>query len=59
MGQKERSVTHGSTSENIGALSSMHLMDACCIAKAYVNAGIACGVQVRDFVLFIQTSGYI
>ena len=29
-----------------GALSSMYLVDACCIAKAYVNAGIARGVQV-------------
>jgi hypothetical protein len=25
----------------------MHLVDACCIAKAYVKAGIAKGVQVR------------
>mmetsp|Transcript_7618 Transcript_7618/g.17538 ORF Transcript_7618/g.17538 Transcript_7618/m.17538 type:complete len:587 (-) Transcript_7618:21-1781(-) len=29
-----------------GVLSSMHLVDACCIAKAYVNAGIARGVQI-------------
>lgn len=47
MGQRERSALAGSTAENIGALSSMHLIDACCVAKAYVNAGIATGVQVR------------
>jgi hydroxymethylpyrimidine/phosphomethylpyrimidine kinase len=46
MGERERAALLGSTAENIGALSSMHLVDACCIAKAYVNAGIACGVQV-------------
>lgn len=48
MGQRERE--NGSNEsenyENIGALSSMHLVDACCIAKAYVNAGIARSVQV-------------
>lgn len=33
-----------------GALSSIHLVDACCIAKAYVNAGIARGVQVSNIV---------
>lgn len=47
MGKKERATFAGSAAENIGALSSMHLVDACCIAKAYVNAGIECGRQVR------------
>jgi len=48
MGQRERediSMTEGKH-EKVGALSSMHLVDACCIAKAYVNAGIARGVQL-------------
>ena len=44
MGQRERDST--STKNPNGALSSMYLVDACCIAKAYVNAGIARGVQV-------------
>lgn len=35
-----------------GALSSMHLVDACCVAKAYVTAGIARGVQVRCIMCF-------
>jgi hypothetical protein len=47
MGQQERLNTRNSAGESIGALSSMHLVDACCIAKAYVNAGVAKGVQVR------------
>ena len=47
MGQRERLALLGSTAENIGALSSMYLIDACCIAKAYINAGIARGGQVR------------
>ena len=47
MGQRERE--SGSSAEGIGALSSMHLVDACCIAKAYVNAGIACGMQLCAF----------
>jgi hydroxymethylpyrimidine kinase/phosphomethylpyrimidine kinase len=54
MGQRERenySSNHdgGCDNERVGALCSMHLIDACCIAKAYVNAGIARGVQVRWF----------
>ena len=44
MGQRERD--SASTKNANGALSSMYLVDACCIAKAYVNAGIARGVQV-------------
>lgn len=41
MGARERSA-----GGSVGALCSMHLVDACCIAKAYVNAGIARGVQL-------------
>ncbi|KAL9188736.1 hypothetical protein ACHAXT_007114 [Thalassiosira profunda] len=44
MGQRGRENKAGG--EKVGALSSMHLVDACCIAKAYVNAGIAKGVQL-------------
>ena len=57
MGQRERehdvveSGSGGDEDEKIGALSSMHLVDACCIAKAYVNAGIAQGMQVRVFIV--------
>ena len=54
MGQRERSDSTGRNAENIGALRSMHLIDACCIAKAYVNAGIECGVQVRCTVTSIH-----
>jgi len=49
MGQREREEEDaGSTKkeEKVGALSSMHLVDACCIAKAYVTAGIARGAQL-------------
>ena len=47
MGQRERDDTSiNERGEQIGALSSMYLVDACCIAKAYVNAGIARGVQL-------------
>jgi hydroxymethylpyrimidine/phosphomethylpyrimidine kinase len=51
MGQRQRNISHmkstnSKTNANIGALSSMYLVDACCIAKAYVNAGIARAVQV-------------
>lgn len=50
MGQRERedvSVSQAKDKdEKVGALSSMHLVDACCVAKAYVNAGIARGVQL-------------
>jgi len=47
MGQRERDDTSiNKSGEQIGALSSMYLVDACCIAKAYVNAGIARGVQL-------------
>jgi hypothetical protein len=52
MGLRERRALAGSSTDNIGALSSMHLIDACCIAKAYVNAGIACGRQVRQLFPF-------
>ena len=69
MGQSERSSSTGCIEENIGALKSMHLIDACCIAKAYVNAGIECGVQVRytttnmhfrkcDYTKLIRISSY-
>jgi hydroxymethylpyrimidine kinase/phosphomethylpyrimidine kinase len=49
MGQREREDESNKSDDcnNIGALSSMYLVDACCIAKAYVNAGIARSVQVR------------
>ena len=43
MGQREREISAG---EKIGAVCSMYLVDACCVAKAYVNAGIARGVQL-------------
>ena len=43
MGQRERGI---STGEKIGAVCSMYLVDACCVAKAYVNAGIARGVKL-------------
>ena len=47
MGQRERDGTSiNKSGEQIGALSSMYLVDACCIAKAYVNAGIARGVRL-------------
>ncbi|KAL7540120.1 hypothetical protein ACHAXR_009873 [Thalassiosira sp. AJA248-18] len=48
MGQREREnvATASGEDEKVGALSSMYLADACCIAKAYVNAGIAEGVQL-------------
>ncbi len=49
MGQRERdNFSNGAKREKVGALGSMYLVDACCIAKAYVNAGIARGVQVRQ-----------
>jgi hydroxymethylpyrimidine kinase/phosphomethylpyrimidine kinase len=57
MGRRERenySSNHhdgNGSDERVGALCSMYLIDACCIAKAYVNAGIGRGVQVR-FVVF-------
>eukprot|EP01082_Thalassiosira_pseudonana_P004543 g4236.t1 g4236 contig15:616483-618315(+) len=47
MGQREREDTASGTGvERVGALSAMHLVDACCIAKAYVNDGISKGVQL-------------
>eukprot|EP00569_Conticribra_weissflogii_P006999 CAMPEP_0171337412 /NCGR_PEP_ID=MMETSP0878-20121228/6672_1 /TAXON_ID=67004 /ORGANISM="Thalassiosira weissflogii, Strain CCMP1336" /LENGTH=638 /DNA_ID=CAMNT_0011839031 /DNA_START=1 /DNA_END=1917 /DNA_ORIENTATION=- len=47
MGQSERDdFSSGGKGEKVGALGSMYLVDACCIAKAYVNAGIARGVQL-------------
>ncbi|KAL7470380.1 hypothetical protein ACHAXS_010598 [Conticribra weissflogii] len=47
MGQSERdNFSNGANREKVGALGSMYLVDACCIAKAYVNAGIARGVQL-------------
>ena len=51
MGQSEREDVSNADSneETVGALSSMYLVDACCIAKAYVNAGIARGVKVCAF----------
>jgi hydroxymethylpyrimidine kinase/phosphomethylpyrimidine kinase len=54
MGQRERESCSSDDGddgldEKVGALCSMHLIDACCIAKAYVNAGIARGVQVCCF----------
>jgi hydroxymethylpyrimidine/phosphomethylpyrimidine kinase len=52
MGKREREGISSSSSgeiEKVGALSSMYLVDACTIAKAYVNAGIARGVQVSVF----------
>lgn len=51
MGQRERenSSDDDDGSEKVGALCSMYLVDACCVAKAYVNAGIARGVQVCYF----------
>ena len=52
MGQRERdditNSSNGDGEEKVGALSSMYLVDACSIAKAYVNAGIARGVQVSS-----------
>ena len=48
MGQRERDNTANGCGEKVGALCSMYLVDACCIAKAYVNAGIARGVQIGD-----------
>ena len=55
MGQREREDVSSQVEdedEKVGARCAMHLVDACCVAKAYVNAGIARGVQVRC-VLFI------
>ena len=51
MGQQERQegAKENGKAQHLGALSSMHLADACCIAKAYVTAGIARGVQVCVF----------
>ena len=47
MGQRERdAVSRSDGGENVGALCAMRLVDSCCIAKAYVNAGIARGVQL-------------
>lgn len=47
MGQRERdTVSTSRGDDNVGALSAMWLVDACCIAKAYVNAGIAVGVRL-------------
>jgi hydroxymethylpyrimidine kinase/phosphomethylpyrimidine kinase/thiamine-phosphate diphosphorylase len=47
LGQRERdAVASSKGGENVGALCAMRLVDACCIAKAYVNAGIARGVQL-------------
>jgi hydroxymethylpyrimidine kinase/phosphomethylpyrimidine kinase len=51
MGQRERenSSDDDDGCEKVGALCSMYLVDACCVAKAYVGAGIARGVQVCCF----------
>eukprot|EP00804_Cyclotella_cryptica_P021788 CCRYP_000797-RA/>CCRYP_000797-RA protein AED:0.06 eAED:0.06 QI:0/0.5/0.33/1/1/1/3/231/652 len=53
MGQRQRNISlmkraeeEKSDQTDIGALHSMYLVDACCIAKAYVNAGIAHAVQI-------------
>ena len=59
MGQRERQNVSNKRDncENVGALSSMYLADACCIAKAYVNAGIARSVQVCD--CFISNARFL
>ncbi|KAL7545397.1 hypothetical protein ACHAWF_008741 [Thalassiosira exigua] len=43
MGQRERE-RGDAEGGRTGSLSSMRLVDACCVAKAYVNAGISRGV---------------
>ncbi|KAL3777494.1 hypothetical protein ACHAW5_000560 [Stephanodiscus triporus] len=52
MGRREREISSiddddDDGRERVGALRSMYLVDACCVAKAYVNAGVARGVQAN------------
>ena len=54
MGRREREISSiddddDDGRERVGALRSMYLVDACCVAKAYVNAGVARGVQASMF----------
>ena len=38
--------TEESKSSRVGATSAIHIVDACCLAKSYVSAGIQRGVQL-------------
>ena len=49
LGEDNRSNIDGTKSENnrrVGATSAIHIIDACCLAKAYVSAGIQRSVQL-------------
>ena len=43
IGHQQRSLIESGS----GAARSIYIIDACCLAKAYVTAGVAQGVQVR------------
>jgi hypothetical protein len=42
IGHQQRSIASGGT----GANRAIHMIDACCLAKAYVTEGVRNGVQV-------------
>jgi hydroxymethylpyrimidine kinase/phosphomethylpyrimidine kinase/thiamine-phosphate diphosphorylase len=49
IGEDNRSNIDGTKSENnrrVGATSAIHIVDACCLAKAYVSAGIQRSVRL-------------
>ena len=49
LGHQQRSITEGAEGEGgTGATRAIHMIDACCIAKAYITEGVARGIQVRE-----------
>jgi hydroxymethylpyrimidine/phosphomethylpyrimidine kinase len=48
LGQQRRDVVETNEAYAEGATSAIHPIDACCLAKAYVTAGIVQGHGVSD-----------
>ena len=61
LGQQRRQAVEKDASYAEGATSAIHPVDACCLAKAYVTAGIARGqgVSVPDLMLKVPNGMHI
>lgn len=57
LGHQQRSMSGSkhaaSGGEGTGATRAIHMIDACCLAKAYITEGVARGVQVGCLVIII------
>ncbi len=56
LGHQQRSISEVDGGGGTGATRAIYMIDACCLAKAYVTEGVGRGVQVSLFLNMLDNN---